>query len=336
MVRSITAEPGGENLHLSRLLDGGAARGWRTWWSGPRTTSSVPPRASRSAGTGIPTAGPRAATGIAKLDSMTFDPASYVFSQPSAPTAIRASTVLPARRENVELRTADGHGWWASSPSRSPAGSRRPSSRSTRCRRTAASWIRTSSARPPTGCRPSPESPCCASTPAGPPRPGEPAAEPSRGAWASASTSRPPSRFAVERGLPNRWLVGWSFGTELALMYGASEPVASEIEGAILLSPPLHRATDVHLKEWAAAGKPLKVLVPEHDDYLQPAAAAERFAAGAAGARGGGRRREAPLGGGEVRLPRAQRDRGRGHSGRRTGGAALPQEWDGPVATAHA
>ena len=84
-------------------------------------------------------------------------------------------------------------------------------------------------------------------------------------------------QFAVDRGLPNRWLVGWSFGTELALMYGASEPVASEVEGAILLSPPLHRATDVHLKEWAASGKPLKVLVPEHDDYLQPAGAAERF-----------------------------------------------------------
>ena len=81
-------------------------------------------------------------------------------------------------------------------------------------------------------------------------------------------------QFAVDRGLPNRWLVGWSFGTELALMYGATEPVASEIEGAVLLSPPLHRATDVHLKEWAEAGKPLKVLVPEHDDYLQPAAAA--------------------------------------------------------------
>ena len=77
-------------------------------------------------------------------------------------------------------------------------------------------------------------------------------------------------QFAVDRGLPNRWLVGWSFGTELALMYGATEPVASEIEGAVLLSPPLHRATDVHLKEWADAGKPLKVLVPEHDDYLQP------------------------------------------------------------------
>ncbi|MNI64316.1 Alpha/beta hydrolase family protein [compost metagenome] len=84
-------------------------------------------------------------------------------------------------------------------------------------------------------------------------------------------------RFAVERGLPNRWLVGWSFGTELALMYGAVDPVAAQVEGAVLLSPPLHRATDVHLKEWAASGKPLTVLVPEHDDYLQPAEAAQRF-----------------------------------------------------------
>ncbi len=54
-------------------------------------------------------------------------------------------------------------------------------------------------------------------------------------------------RFAVERQLPNRWLVGWSFGTELALMYGAVEPVAGQVEGAVLLSPPLHRATDAHL-----------------------------------------------------------------------------------------
>ena len=89
-------------------------RGWRTSWSGPRTISSARLPAWRSGGTGIRTAGAPAATGIAKLVSMTpdsrgFDPASYVFSQPSAPTAIRASTVLPAHRENVELRTADGH-----------------------------------------------------------------------------------------------------------------------------------------------------------------------------------------------------------------------------------
>src|SRR5580693_6847494 len=30
---------------------------------------------------------------------------------------------------------------------------------------------------------------------------------------------------AVDRGLPDRWLVGWSFGTELALMYGSDPAV---------------------------------------------------------------------------------------------------------------
>ncbi|MFM6914618.1 MAG: hypothetical protein ACKOUQ_06965, partial [Aquirufa sp.] len=44
------------------------------------------------------------------------------------------------------------------------------------------------------------------------------------------------------------------------------------------LSPPLHRATDKHLQQWAESGKPLTVLVPEHDDFLQPAEAAARFA----------------------------------------------------------
>ena len=43
-------------------------------------------------------------------------------------------------------------------------------------------------------------------------------------------------RYAVEAGLPARWLVGWSFGTELALKWGLDDPAA--IEGAILLSPP--------------------------------------------------------------------------------------------------
>ncbi|MFV0426829.1 MAG: alpha/beta hydrolase [Beutenbergiaceae bacterium] len=80
--------------------------------------------------------------------------------------------------------------------------------------------------------------------------------------------------FAEFAELPHRWLVGWSFGTELALMHG-HEP---GIEGAILLSPPLHRATDEDLDQWAQFGRPLRVLVPEHDDYLQPAAAMQRFA----------------------------------------------------------
>ncbi len=80
--------------------------------------------------------------------------------------------------------------------------------------------------------------------------------------------------WCVAAGLPRRWLVGWSFGTELALMWG-NDPA---VEGAILLSPALHRAGDADLDAWAASGKPLLVLVPELDDYLRPEEARRRFA----------------------------------------------------------
>jgi alpha/beta superfamily hydrolase len=79
--------------------------------------------------------------------------------------------------------------------------------------------------------------------------------------------------YAEYHDLPHPWLVGWSFGTELTLKWGL-DPV---VEGAILLSPPLHRAGDVQLDAWAADGRPLKALIPEHDDYLQPAEAQQRF-----------------------------------------------------------
>ncbi|MBM7505026.1 alpha/beta hydrolase [Agromyces aurantiacus] len=80
--------------------------------------------------------------------------------------------------------------------------------------------------------------------------------------------------FVHERGLPAPWLVGWSFGTELALKYGLDHGIA----GAILLSPPLHRTSDEELARWRAAPVPLVALIPEHDDYLKPAEAAQRFA----------------------------------------------------------
>lgn len=80
--------------------------------------------------------------------------------------------------------------------------------------------------------------------------------------------------FAEFRDLPHPWLVGWSFGTELTLMHGL-DPL---IEGAILLSPPLHRASDPDLDAWDADGRPLVALVPEHDDYLRPDEARRRFA----------------------------------------------------------
>jgi uncharacterized protein len=81
--------------------------------------------------------------------------------------------------------------------------------------------------------------------------------------------------FVRERGLPQPWLVGWSFGTELALKYGRDH----EIEGVILLSPPLHRATVDEVAAWADDDRRVVVLVPELDDYLRPAEAIERFAA---------------------------------------------------------
>jgi len=75
--------------------------------------------------------------------------------------------------------------------------------------------------------------------------------------------------------LPDPWMVGWSFGTDLTLKYGC-DPA---IRGAILISPPLRFATPDDLVPWAESGKPLVALVPEFDDYLRPDAARERFAA---------------------------------------------------------
>jgi alpha/beta superfamily hydrolase len=80
-------------------------------------------------------------------------------------------------------------------------------------------------------------------------------------------------RFCEERKLPRLWLVGWSFGTELAIKYGPDY----DIEGAILLSPPLHRATDADLLRWQDTRAKLIALVPELDEFLNPAQATERF-----------------------------------------------------------
>ena len=80
--------------------------------------------------------------------------------------------------------------------------------------------------------------------------------------------------WCVAAGLPRLWLVGWSFGTELALRWGADPAV----EGGILLSPPLRALGSDGLPIWADSGKPLLVLVPENDDYLRPPEAREKFA----------------------------------------------------------
>lgn len=80
--------------------------------------------------------------------------------------------------------------------------------------------------------------------------------------------------LVAARGLPRPWIVGWSFGTELALKYGRDHA----IEGAVLLSPPLHRATGDDVEAWHGDERHLVVIIPEFDDYLPPAEARERFA----------------------------------------------------------
>lgn len=80
--------------------------------------------------------------------------------------------------------------------------------------------------------------------------------------------------FVEARGLPHPWLVGWSFGTELALKYGRDHA----IDGVILLSPPLHRATAEDVAAWQGESRQLVALIPEFDDYLRPEQARDRFA----------------------------------------------------------
>ncbi|MEU5566712.1 alpha/beta hydrolase [Micromonospora musae] len=81
--------------------------------------------------------------------------------------------------------------------------------------------------------------------------------------------------YAEFEELPNIWLLGWSFGTDLILKYGCDPALT----GAILLSPPLRYSKPEDLAQWAQSGRPLTALVPEFDDYLRPEEARRRFAA---------------------------------------------------------
>jgi len=73
--------------------------------------------------------------------------------------------------------------------------------------------------------------------------------------------------------LENLWVVGWSFGTDLALRHAKD----LRVKGLILLSPPLRTSEVSDLQWWAKDGRSVIALVPELDDYLQPPQAIERF-----------------------------------------------------------
>ena len=76
-----------------------------------------------------------------------------------------------------------------------------------------------------------------------------------------------------ELGIHKLWVVGWSFGTDLALKYARD----SRVQGLILLSPPLRFSDEADLHFWAQDKRPIVALVPEFDDYLQPEQARVRF-----------------------------------------------------------
>lgn len=80
--------------------------------------------------------------------------------------------------------------------------------------------------------------------------------------------------WARDQGLPEPWLLGWSFGSDVVLRHG----VALNPAGVLALSPPLRYTSPKELGAWSTVTTPIVCLVPENDDYLQPEAARERFA----------------------------------------------------------
>ena len=70
------------------------------------------------------------------------------------------------------------------------------------------------------------------------------------------------------------WVVGWSFGTDLALQHATDK----RVKGLILLSPPLRTTKEEQLQFWSQDGRPVIALIPELDDYLKPDQAQQSFA----------------------------------------------------------
>ena len=102
----------------------------------------------------------------------------------------------------------------------------------------------------------------------------------SEGTYGAAITEKEDVIAAIEYSfselkMKELWVLGWSFGTDLALKFARD----SRIRGLILLSPPLRFSEPEDLIFWAKDGRHVIALVPEFDDYLKPAEARESFKA---------------------------------------------------------
>lgn len=69
------------------------------------------------------------------------------------------------------------------------------------------------------------------------------------------------------------WVIGWSFGTSLAISHARD----LRVKGLILLSPTLLDIQEGDLEFWAGDGRPITALIPEFDDYLKLDQAIKRF-----------------------------------------------------------
>ena len=99
--------------------------------------------------------------------------------------------------------------------------------------------------------------------------------------------------YAEFHELPDIWLVGWSFGTDLALKYGCDPAVA----GAILLSPPLRFSQPDDLASLGGVGSAADRAGARVRRLPAPRRGPRTFRGGAAGRGGRGARRQAPVGG---------------------------------------
>ena len=100
----------------------------------------------------------------------------------------------------------------------------------------------------------------------------------SEGEFGNGVTERADVEAAIDHcfnklSIGNLWVVGWSFGTDLALAHARD----IRVSGLILLSPPLLTTTEADLQFWNQDGRPIVALVPEHDDFLKPTEARRRF-----------------------------------------------------------
>lgn len=69
------------------------------------------------------------------------------------------------------------------------------------------------------------------------------------------------------------YVIGWSFGAELALKYARDQ----RIKELILLSPPMLATDEEDLKFWIKDGRKITALIPELDEYLKPEQAKIKF-----------------------------------------------------------